>query len=135
MAHALYGKEESMSGDELSLGGLEGFEVWDRTVQAPVHQEVKTAYVSVRINGTIAVNKACYAMWGEPEAAQVMFDPDRCRIALKPVSRDEENCYPLEWSDRQMPAGKMFDFYGVVITHTRRYYDPKIIDGVLVVDL
>ena len=124
-----------MSGDELSLGGLEGFKVWDRTVQAPVHQEVKTAYVSIGVGGTIRLNRACYAMWGEPEAVQVMFDPDRRRIALKPVSRDEENCYPIDWWDRTMSAKKMFDFYGVVITHTRRYYDPKIIDGVLVVDL
>jgi hypothetical protein len=39
-----------MSGEEVPrLAGLEGFEVWDRTVQAPDHKEVKVAFVAIRV--------------------------------------------------------------------------------------
>ncbi len=31
-----------------TIGGLDGFETWDRTVGAPEHKEFKVAFVSVR---------------------------------------------------------------------------------------
>ncbi len=115
--------------------GLEGFEVWDRTVQAPEHKEVKSAFVSVRVGGVVGISLTCYAMWGEPEACRVMFDPERRRIALKPVPVGEPNSYSLFGGQKQVTCRALFDYYGVDITETRRYYDPKVIDGVLVVDL
>jgi hypothetical protein len=125
-----------MSGEEVPrLAGLEGFEVWDRTVQAPDHKEVKVAFVAIRVGGTIGVNVACYKMWGEPEACQVMFDPERRRLALKPCARNLENSYSLSCNDRNITCRKLFDYYGVEVNQLRRYYDPKVIDGVLVVDL
>lgn len=74
-------------------------------------------------------------MWGAPEACKIMFDPKRRRIAFKPASPEEKNIYELSWSQRTIPAKSMLDFYGVEIKQSRRYYDPKVIDGVLVVDL
>jgi len=122
-------------GEELPrLAGLEGFEVWDRTVHAPEHKEVKTAFVAVRVGGTVGVNRTCYVMWGEPEACVVMFDLERRRLALKPVSRDDPRSYELH-DHAAITCRKLFEYYGVEIVETRRYYDPKVIDGVLVVDL
>jgi hypothetical protein len=123
-----------MSEELPRLAGLEGFEVWDRNVQAPVHKEVKTAFVAVRVGGTVGVNRTCYVMWGEPEACVVMFDPERRRLALKPVSRDDPQSYALN-DHAAITCRKLFEYYGVEIVETRRYYDPKVIDGVLVVDL
>ena len=81
-----------MTGEELPrLAGLEGFELWDRTVHAPEHKEVKVAFVSIRVGGVIGLNRAAFKMWGEPEACQVMYDPERRRIALKPADPKEEN--------------------------------------------
>ncbi len=68
-------------------GGLEGFELWDRTVGAPEHKEVKVAFVSVRVGGLVGLNRAAWRMWGEPDACQVMYDPERRRIGLRPCSR------------------------------------------------
>ncbi len=124
-----------MTGEELPrLAGLEGFELWDRTTQAPAHAPVKSAFVSVRVGGVIGMNRATYKMWGEPDACQVMYDPERRRIAFKPVDPKEENSFQLH-HNVQIPCKSLFDFYGVQIVETRRYYDPKVIDGVLVVDL
>lgn len=123
--------------DELPrLAGLEGFEMWDRTTQAPEHKEVKSAFVSIRVGGTIGVSRTAWAMWGEPEACRVMFDPERRRIGLKPVSPDDPQSHEMgRWSQVAISCKALFDYYGVEIVETRRYYDPKVIDGVLVVDL
>jgi hypothetical protein len=123
--------------DELPrLAGLEGFEVWDKTVRAPEHREAKVAFVSVRVGGVIGMNKACYKMWGEPEACQVMFDPERRRIAMRPVSPEEANSYGLSGhGNLSIPCKSLFDFYGVQIVAARRYYDPKVVDGILIVNL
>jgi len=37
-------------GDVPRLAGLEGFEVWDRRVKAPVHKELNVAFVSVCVS-------------------------------------------------------------------------------------
>lgn len=119
------------------LAGLEGFETWDRAVCAPEHKEVKAAFVSVRVGGAIGFNKACYKMWGEPAWVQAMFDPERRRLAFKTVTEgNPKSCYELRGSSNlQVSCKSLFDFYGVEIKQTRRYHDPKVIDGVLIVDL
>ena len=118
-----------------ALAGLDGFELWDKTVRAPSHIPKKTAFVSVRVGGNIAMNKAAYRMWGEPEACQVMYDPERRRIALCPVGLEEPNSFDIHLGNVQIPCKSLFDHYGVEIKQTRRYHDPKVIDGVLVIDL
>ena len=120
---------------ELQAGGLDGFEVWDRTIQAPAHVPVKRAFVSVRIGGVVGIDLHCYRMWGEPEACRVMFDPERRRLAFEPCAVGEPNSYALSHGQKQLPLRNLFAYYGVQIAHTRRYYDPKVVNGVLVVDL
>ncbi len=123
-------------GDELPrLAGLEGFELWDRSVHAPAHKPVKSAFVSVRVGGTVGISLTCYAMWGEPAACRVMFDPERRRLALKPCEPGEPSSYQLDDRQKDVPLRNLFAYYGVQIVETRRYYDPKVMDGVLVVDL
>ncbi len=125
-----------MAGDELPrLAGLEGFELWDRTVHAPANSPVKSAFVSVRVGGVVGISLTCSAMWGEPEACQVMFDPERRRLAFNPCALGEPNSYSLEDRQKQVPLRNLFAYYDVQIVETRRYYDPKVVDGVLVVDL
>ena len=118
------------------LARLEGFEVWDKKVRAPEGREVKGAFVSIRVGGAVGLNRACSRMWGEPRHCQAMFDPERRRIGLRPCSPDVANSYELHpCSQLVVPCKSLFYFYGVQIVETRRYYDPKVMDGVLVVDL
>lgn len=121
---------------ELQPAGLDGFETWDRNVKAPAHKEAKVAFVSVRVGGNIGMNKAAYRMWGEPNACQVMYDSERRRLGFKPCDPEEANSYDISFSGNvQIPCKSLFDYYGVEVRQTRRYHDPKIVDGVLVVDL
>jgi hypothetical protein len=125
-----------MGADELPrLAGLEGFELWDRTFHTPAHVPAKTAFVSVRIHGTVGISLACYAMWGSPPACLAMFDPERRRLALKPCEPGAPNSFPLDDRQKDVPLRNLFAYYGVQIVETRRYYDPKVMDAVLVVDL
>ncbi len=118
-----------------ALGGLDGFEVWDRTVHAPENAPVKTAFVSLRVGGVVGISLTCYVMWGEPEACEVMFDPERRRLAFRPVPRSTPKSYDLTEQQKQVPLRNLFAYYGIEIAKTRRYYDPKVLHGVLIVDL
>jgi hypothetical protein len=64
-----------------------------------------------------------------------MFDPERRRIALRPVSPEDKNSYEVYAENVQIPCKMIFDYYEVEIKQTRRYHDPKVVDGVLIVDL
>jgi hypothetical protein len=83
------------------------------------------------------MNRAAYRMWGEPEACQVLFDPKRRRLGLKPVRAAEtKNSSELNsHSQVQIACKKLFDYYGISIGEAWRYHDLKVIDGVLVIDL
>jgi len=126
-----------MSGDEVPrlAEGLEGFEVWDRKVHAPAHKSAQSGFVSVRVGGFVGISLICYKMWGEPEACRVMFDPERRRIAFKPCQPEEQGSYAFGGGLKQMPLRNLFAYYDVQVLQTRRYHDPKVVDGVLIVDL
>lgn len=118
---------------------LEGFEAWDRRLRAPAHQQDRAAFVAIWADGTIGINKAAYEMFDSPSAVQLMFDPKLRRIGLKPVERDADrgvhsSYYFLDGGPKVVPARKVCEHYGVPLGETRRY-TPKLIDGVLIVDL
>ncbi len=118
---------------------LDGFEPWDRRRRAPAHQEGRDVFVSLRADGTIGISKAAYEMFGSPDTVQLLFDSRLRRIGLKPVDRDADravrsSCYFLDKSQALIPCKRFLEHYGVSTTDATRY-TPKLIDGVLVVDL
>lgn len=118
---------------------LEGFEAWDRRLRAPANQKGRVAFMSIRADGTIGINKAAYEMLASPSAVQLMFDPKLRRVGLKPVERDHERAayssyYLLDRASDVLPCRRFCEHYGIPLGETKRY-TPKVIDGVLVVDL
>ena len=124
-----------MTSPRSQLGPLDGFEVWDKNVHAPAGQGESVAFVSVRVGGVIGMNKAAREMLGSPEAIRVMFDPKHGRIGLMPTHKDDERGHRLAYSQGQVSCKKLFEYYGVRITESRRYRNLQVIDGILVVDL
>jgi hypothetical protein len=115
---------------------LANFEVWDRRIQAPAGQDKSVAFVSVRLGGVVGLNKAAREMLGGAvEAVKVMFDPKNKRLGLIPTHPDDDSAYSIGTFQPSVSCKKLFDHYGFEITESRRYYDPRIIDGILVVDL
>ena len=64
-----------------------------------------------------------------------MYDPKRQRLGIMATDPDEANNYPFSaFSGCQISCGKLFEYYGIEITETRRYHDSEVVDGVLVVN-
>ena len=74
-------------------------------------------------------------MLGRAEAVKVALDPKRNRLALIPTNPHEENSYALDARGAQLSCKKLFDYYGISITETRRYHDLRMLDGILIVDI
>ena len=119
---------------EGNLGELDGFEVWDRTVWAPAGQAERVAHASVRVGGIVALNRAAAEMLGNPDAVKVMYDPKRRRLGIVPASENDPNSYYASTSP-QLSCMRLFAYYDVAITETGRYYDLRMVDGILVVDM
>jgi len=115
---------------------LDGFEVWDRTVHAPAGQGEKAAFVSLRIGGVISLNKVAREMLGPCDAVKIMYDPKRRRLGFVVADPEAANSYEVSpFTSIQFSCCRLFSHYGIEITEARRYYDLRVIDGVLVVHL
>lgn len=121
---------------ELGPVELDGFEVWDRHVQAPAGTDRKVAYVSLRLGGVVGMNKAARQMLGPCEAVKVMFDPKRQRLGIIPTVPDDRMSYWIGRADTvQLSCKKVLAHYGVEVTECRRYTDLRVVDGIMVVEL
>ncbi len=127
---------------DIGTSALDGFEVWDRTVNAPAGQAKKVAFVSLRVGGVIGANHAVGEMMGWPERVKLMFDPKRRRLGIVPTVREDENGFETDWRGGRfpgyfsVPCKKLFEFYGLELPErSRRYHDLRLVDGILVVDL
>ena len=115
---------------------LDGFEGWDKRVSAPDNQEVNTAFVSLRAGGVLGVNKAADQMFGKPSAVRLMFDPERRRIGIAPTDKNDPRGWVDEWrrGGFQIPAKRFCEHYGITPAQSTRY-TPKVIEGVLIIEL
>ena len=122
---------------ELEAPKLDGFQVWDRDVNAPAGTEKKVAFVSVLVSG-FRLNLAARRMLGEPGAVRLMFDPKRRRVGLVPVGPESANCYPISpysSGGLQISCTKLMEHYGISVERTTRCYDLEMVDGVPVANL
>lgn len=102
----------------------------------------KTPELTVQSKGTMGLNAAAYALMGEPEAIEFLFDPEANVIGLRPVAADDNHAYPIRTvggknskAKTYLVAGTAFlNFYGIPFTEPRRRV-VTLDDGVLIVDL
>lgn len=78
-------------------------------------------------------------MFGSPDMVQLLFDSKLRRVGVKPVERDADRAvyssyYFLDRDQKVISVRRFCEHYGIPLTESRRY-TPKLIDGVLVVDL
>jgi len=124
------------TGPEIGPVVLDGFEVWDRTVQAPAGQEKKMAFVSVRVGGVVGLNRGAREMLGPVRAVKVMYDPKHKRLGLVPTNPDDANSYQLRGrTGTQLSCQKLFEHYGLTYTEARRYHDLQMVDEIMVVNM
>lgn len=128
-----------MSAEQLADLGpvvLDGFEVWDKHHQAPAGSDTKVAFVSIRVGGVVGLNKYAREMLGPCDAVRVMYDPKRHRLGIMPGDPEAKDTYLIDYRTQvQIACKKLFEYYGVDISKTRRYYDLEMVDGVLIATL
>ena len=94
--------------------------------------------VSIQRSGTISLNHAAFTLAGEPEAVELLYDPDEKVIGMRPISTSEPYAFPVrrqQASRSYLIAGQAFTSYFGLRTDTALRYSARMIDDVLTVDL
>jgi hypothetical protein len=97
------------------------FEVFNEKVMATAGQ----AYVSIQKGGVIRMNRAAYALIGEPEQVELLFDAERQLVGLRPAKAGVPHAYVVRKHARGssfLVSGARFaSHYGIPIDAGRRW--------------
>jgi hypothetical protein len=113
------------------------FEVFNKKL-APLS---KGPSVTIQKRGLMSINRAAYALLGEPQAVELLFDRESKMIGLRPIEETAAHAYPLRpQSNKQdsgplMVAGTAFTQYYEIDTTVSKRWVPKLEDGILCIDL
>ena len=119
--------------------GLEIERNWQEFKGSPPPRNGNRMYVSVNNRGVIVLNRRSYESLDKPEAVLLLFDGDHYAIGLKPCTRLMPNAFPL--APRGRTGGHViwaFSFckeHEIKPTGTIRFLEPKVENGILVLDL
>jgi hypothetical protein len=112
-----------------------GFEVFDKRA-AGVSKHPRA---TIQRGGMFSFNKAAYALMGEPEAVELLYDRENERIAFRPVESGRPRSFPIrsqgKTSQTLMVAGRAFTKYYDLDTSQARRYPVEMQGDMLVLDL
>jgi hypothetical protein len=96
--------------------------------------------VTLQRRGTFSVNQHTLDALGKPENVELLYDRQRNVMAIRPVSAENQDAYPLRKQSSGatwLIAGTAFcEFYHIPLGTARRYIaEPYGSDGMLLVDL
>ncbi len=115
---------------------MSGFEIFTKRM-APLG---KTPGVTIQKRGTITINRAAYALLGEPKAVELLFDRDKHLVGLRPVDKTAQHAYSLRTQGSgdtgpMVVAGTAFTNYYKIDTSVSRRWIPALENDILVLDL
>lgn len=114
-----------------------GFEVFQKN-SAPL---AKVPTVTLQRRGLLSLNRSAYALIGNPAAVELLWDPERQVIGLRPAEETNPNAYPARPqasnSDRGpfLIAGTAFTQYYKIDTSETQRWVPQVEDGILCIDI
>lgn len=98
----------------------------------------KSPFVTIQRKGIFSMNRAAYALMGEPEAVTLMFDPEEQLVGFKPTLISSPRAFPVRVQQNGntfVVGGHAFTkHYGLDTTIARRY-GAENRDNILVLDL
>ena len=97
-------------------------------------------YVTLNRVGKLALSRTTHERFGSPDAVLILYDPLNQRLALRPVSPETPNAYPIRKyqnnGGRIIRAYRLLTEFGIQPQETIQFEEPKIDgDGQLVLDL
>jgi hypothetical protein len=113
-----------------------GFIVFEKG-SAPV-KTVPT--VTIQRKGLMSMNRAAHALFGSPAAVELLWDPERRVIGLRPAPLESPNAYPVRPQNDSgrgplLIATNMFTKFIELDTTEAKRWVPTVDDGVLLIDL
>jgi hypothetical protein len=97
------------------------FEVFDKRTAAAG----SPAFVSIQKQGIIRMNTPAFALLGEPEAVELLFDQERQVLGLRAVDPTVEHAYKVRAHSRSsshLVSGAAFaSHYGIDVDRARRW--------------
>lgn len=113
------------------------FEVFQKS-SAPL---ARVPSVTIQKRGLISMNRSAHALIGSPDAVELLYDPERKLIGLRPSVETDPNAYPARPQSAKTGKGpilvagtKFTQFYGIDTTQSLRYV-PTAEDGMLIIDV
>ena len=99
---------------------------------------VATPMVTIQKRATMSLNRSAYEALGQPQAVELLFDPDEQIIGFRGVDPSVRHAYPIRkqpTSYSYLVAGKAFaEHFRIPVGETRRY-EAEMIGDVLAIDL
>lgn len=112
-----------------------GFEVFDKRAAGLS----KHPRVTIQRQGMFSFNKAAYALMGEPESLELLYDRENERVAFRPVESGRARSFPVrsqgKTSQTLMVAGRAFTQHYQIDTSQARRYPVEMQGDMLVLDL
>lgn len=97
--------------------------------------------VTVQKRGLISINRAAFALMEKPAAVELLWDPDRRIIGLRPVPIESPNAYPVRPQVANaergplLIAGNLFTKFIGLDTDEAHRWTPYMEAGILCLDL
>lgn len=114
-----------------------GFEVFEKS-SAPL---AKVPTVTIQSRGLFSLNRSAYALIGNPEAVEFLWDPERRVVGLRPSPVESPNAYPARPQNSKAETGPILiagsaftKFYNIDTTQARRWV-PHVEDEILCIEL
>lgn len=114
-----------------------GFEVYEKGT-APVST---TPTVTIQKRGLISLNRAAFELAGKPDGVELLWDPERKAIALRPTDLNNQNAYPVRAQGNNpdkgpwLIAGTLFTQYIKLDTTDAYRWTPTSEDNLLIIDV
>ena len=97
--------------------------------------------VTVQKRGLISMNRSAHVLIGAPEAVELLWDPDRKVIGIRPTDLSNPNAYPARAQGSKsergpfLIAGALFAQYIGMDTTVAMRWVPTVEDDILCIDV
>ncbi len=94
--------------------------------------------VAIHKRKLFALDQASYEALGEPEACELLYDPEKRIIGFQAAERDAPDAYVCRHHTKfshQVEGRAFFKRFGIPEEVTGRRYRAELVDGILAVDL
>lgn len=111
---------------------------WEDFKDRNVRFDARIPRLTIQRKGNMGMNVAAFEALGSPSRIVFRYDKNRRAIAIRPAALDEKGSYPVkkqQLANSYVLSAKAFTAFLGLNTDELKVYSPKVVNGMLVVDL